>query len=53
MLEGQCFDVINSADEDMPEPRFNKFSEAGVVTRSQNFMLHPIFSADGELIACI
>ena len=53
MLESHAFDVINSADDEMPEPRFAKYSDAGVVTRKQSHMLHPIYSHDGELLACI
>ena len=53
LLEGRAFDVVNSADEDMHEPRFKKYVDAASTHRSQSYMAHPIFSADGELIACI
>ena len=49
MLDGKSFDVINPVQEDMPEPQFKKFKDAGVNMRTNAFMTHPILNEEGEL----
>ena len=53
LLEGRAFDVINLATEDMHEPKFKSFAKMGAAIRTQSYMTYPIFSIDGDVIACI
>jgi len=37
----------------MPEPQFKKYKDASIAVRTQSYMTHPVFTADGELCCCI
>jgi len=53
VLEGKAFDVINPVSEDMPEPQFKKYKDAGSVMRTQSYMTHPIYNSEGDLFMTI